>query len=98
MSRQAFTLTVITPNVVKMEADANRPVIYALHRGTQATNPPGYLIFLNTTTEQVELVLPAGTNPTDMDISYAEEKPMAPGHDEQSWSQNRRADIKYAGE
>ena len=30
--------------------------------------------------------------------SYGEEKPMAAGHDEQSWSQNRRADIKYAGE
>jgi peptidoglycan-associated lipoprotein len=30
--------------------------------------------------------------------SYGEEKPAAQGHDEQSWSQNRRADIKYAGE
>ena len=31
-------------------------------------------------------------------VSFGEEKPMAAGHDEQSWSQNRRADIKYAGE
>jgi len=30
--------------------------------------------------------------------SYGEEKPMAMGHDESSWSQNRRADIKYPGE
>ncbi|MEO5692381.1 MAG: peptidoglycan-associated lipoprotein Pal [Usitatibacter sp.] len=30
--------------------------------------------------------------------SYGEEKPMAQGHDEQAWAQNRRADIKYAGE
>ena len=30
--------------------------------------------------------------------SYGEEKPVATGHDEQAWSQNRRADIKYAGE
>ena len=30
--------------------------------------------------------------------SYGEEKPMAPGHDEASWAQNRRADIKYPGE
>ena len=30
--------------------------------------------------------------------SYGEEKPMSQGHDEQAWSQNRRADIKYAGE
>ncbi len=28
-------------------------------------------------------------------ISYGEEKPVAPGHDEAAWAQNRRADIKY---
>jgi peptidoglycan-associated lipoprotein len=31
-------------------------------------------------------------------ISYGEEKPAAPGHDEASWAKNRRDDIKYAGE
>ena len=31
-------------------------------------------------------------------VSYGEEKPVATGHDEQAWAQNRRADIKYAGE
>ena len=31
-------------------------------------------------------------------ISFGEEKPKAPGHDESAWSQNRRADIRYAGE
>ena len=31
-------------------------------------------------------------------VSFGEEKPVAPGHDEASWAQNRRADIKYAGE
>jgi peptidoglycan-associated lipoprotein len=30
--------------------------------------------------------------------SYGEEKPVALGHDEQAWAQNRRADIKYSGE
>jgi peptidoglycan-associated lipoprotein len=30
--------------------------------------------------------------------SFGEEKPMAAGHDEGSWAQNRRADIKYSGE
>ena len=30
--------------------------------------------------------------------SYGEEKPVAMGHDEASWAQNRRADITYAGE
>ena len=31
-------------------------------------------------------------------VSYGEEKPAASGHDENAWAQNRRADIKYAGE
>ena len=31
-------------------------------------------------------------------ISYGEEKPKSPGHDETAWAENRRADIKYAGE
>ncbi|MBI3223403.1 MAG: peptidoglycan-associated lipoprotein Pal [Nitrosomonadales bacterium] len=28
-------------------------------------------------------------------VSYGEEKPRASGHDEASWAQNRRTDIKY---
>jgi len=28
-------------------------------------------------------------------VSYGEEKPKASGHDEMSWAQNRRTDIKY---
>ena len=31
-------------------------------------------------------------------VSFGEEKPANPGHDEAAWAQNRRADIKYAGE
>jgi peptidoglycan-associated lipoprotein len=31
-------------------------------------------------------------------ISFGKEKPKALGHDEASWSQNRRADIVYQGE
>lgn len=31
-------------------------------------------------------------------ISYGEEKPRASGHDEASWSQNRRADINYSAQ
>lgn len=29
-------------------------------------------------------------------VSYGEEKPKATGHDETSWSQNRRTDLNYA--
>ena len=28
-------------------------------------------------------------------VSFGKEKPVAEGHDEASWSQNRRADIVY---
>lgn len=31
-------------------------------------------------------------------VSFGEEKPAATGHDEAAWAQNRRDDIKYAGE
>ena len=31
-------------------------------------------------------------------VSLGEEKPRAPGHDEASWSQNRRGDTLYQGE
>ena len=28
-------------------------------------------------------------------VSWGEERPMAPGHDESAWAQNRRADLVY---
>ena len=31
-------------------------------------------------------------------VSFGEEKPQDPGHDEAAWTKNRRGDIKYAGE
>jgi peptidoglycan-associated lipoprotein len=31
-------------------------------------------------------------------VSYGEEKPRNPGHDENAWSENRRGDILHAGE
>ena len=31
-------------------------------------------------------------------VSFGEEKPKAAGHDESSWSQNRRADLLYQGD
>lgn len=73
VSRQTFSLEVITPNVIKMQADLNRPVIYALSRADTGTTLPGHLIWLNTDTEKVEKVLPMGENPTDFDLSYPEQ-------------------------
>lgn len=31
-------------------------------------------------------------------VSWGEERPVATGHNEEAWSKNRRADIKYGGE
>jgi peptidoglycan-associated lipoprotein len=31
-------------------------------------------------------------------VSFGEEKPADPGHDETAWAKNRRGDIRYAGE
>ncbi len=31
-------------------------------------------------------------------VSFGEEKPQNPGHDEAAWAENRRVDIVYAGE
>ncbi|MEW5771791.1 MAG: peptidoglycan-associated lipoprotein Pal [Pseudomonadota bacterium] len=40
-----------------------------------------------------------GVGDTQMEAaSLGEEKPVAPGHDEESWQQNRRAEILYQGE
>lgn len=49
----------------------------------RANNTQKALALAGAKTEQIEA------------ISYGEEKPVATGHDEASWSQNRRADIIY---
>ncbi len=37
-----------------------------------------------------------GVKDTQMEaVSWGEEKPMAQGHDESAWAQNRRADLRY---
>lgn len=37
-----------------------------------------------------------GVRPAQMEaVSYGSERPRAPGHDEASWAENRRADIVY---
>ena len=49
----------------------------------RANNTKKALVLAGAKSEQIEA------------ISYGEEKPMASGHDEASWSQNRRVDINY---
>lgn len=44
---------------------------------------------------QKMLVLGGAKNGQLESVSYGEEKPKASGHDEASWSQNRRTDLNY---
>jgi peptidoglycan-associated lipoprotein len=40
-----------------------------------------------------------GARPDQIEsVSFGEEKPRATGHDETSWAENRRGDIRYQGE
>ncbi len=40
-----------------------------------------------------------GARPDQIEpVSFGEEKPKAPGHDEAAWAENRRGDIVYQGE
>ena len=44
-----------------------------------------------------KLLLVGGAKDTQIEtISYGQEKPRAAGHDEASWSQNRRTDFNYS--
>ena len=47
--------------------------------------------------KRVMTVMGVGDNRIET-VSYGEEKPKNPGHDEAAWAQNRRADIRYPGE
>ncbi len=49
----------------------------------RANNTKKALVLSGAQTDQIEA------------ISYGEEKPIATGHDEESWAQNRRTDINY---
>ncbi|HXQ31357.1 MAG TPA: peptidoglycan-associated lipoprotein Pal [Steroidobacteraceae bacterium] len=43
------------------------------------------------------LLLQGATEAELSTVSYGEERPVAAGHDEQAWAQNRRVDIVYLG-
>jgi peptidoglycan-associated lipoprotein len=43
------------------------------------------------------LLLQGATDGQLSTVSYGEERPVAAGHDEQAWAQNRRVDIVYLG-
>jgi DNA-binding beta-propeller fold protein YncE len=58
-------------NIVKMAADYQRPYIYAL-QPPAFSGQNGQLLFINTTTGNIDKVLPTGLNPVDLSVSYGE--------------------------
>ena len=58
-------------NIVKMATDYQRPYIYALQAPAQS-GQNGQLLFINTTTTNIDKTLPIGINPVDLTVHYGE--------------------------
>jgi peptidoglycan-associated lipoprotein len=73
--------------VIEGNADERGSREYNLALGQRRADGVGkMLVLLGSSAKQIET------------ISFGEEKPKAAGHDESSWSQNRRSDIVYKRE
>lgn len=58
-------------NLSKLVADRERPLVYGLHPGSGSFDD-AFLVVINAETEQVERVIPAGSNPTDLSVGYGD--------------------------
>ena len=58
-------------NLVKMAADRERSYIYSL-QPPALSGQDGLLLFINTTTGNIDKTLTIGVNPTDLSVNYAE--------------------------
>jgi alpha-tubulin suppressor-like RCC1 family protein len=58
-------------NITKMAADRQRPYIYAL-QAPLLSGQNGLLLFINTTSGNIDKALTIGLNPTDLTINYPE--------------------------
>ncbi|MBX3746310.1 MAG: immunoglobulin domain-containing protein [Verrucomicrobiae bacterium] len=67
------TLEVVALRLTQLVADRERPRVYGLHPGT-AGEDDAYLVVIDTVSERIERVVPAGANPTDLSIGYAENR------------------------
>ncbi|HXJ57773.1 MAG TPA: immunoglobulin domain-containing protein [Verrucomicrobiae bacterium] len=66
-------LEVFPLDIIKMETDYRRPYIYALQRAA-GPGRPASVLFLNTTTEEIERVLPILSDPRDLTVHRAEDR------------------------
>ena len=67
------TVNVAALNITKMAADLQRPYIYAL-QPPALSGQNGQLLFINTTTGNIDKALPIGINPVDLTIHYGENR------------------------
>jgi alpha-tubulin suppressor-like RCC1 family protein len=65
------TINIKPLNISKMAADRQRPYLYAL-QPPALSGQDGLLLFINTTTGNIDNTLTIGINPTDLSINYAE--------------------------
>ncbi|MGC3956415.1 MAG: immunoglobulin domain-containing protein [Verrucomicrobiota bacterium] len=65
------TLDVKPLNITKMATDYQRPYIYALQAPANS-GQNGQLLFINTSTGNIDKTLPIGINPVDLTIHYGE--------------------------
>lgn len=66
-------LELLALDVDQFVADLERPYVYGIHRG-QNNRDDAFLLLINSEIEQLEKVLPIGTNPTDMTVHYGESR------------------------
>lgn len=69
--RVPVTVDIKPLNIVKMATDYQRPFIYAL-QAPALTGQNGQLLFINSTTMNIDKTLPIGINPVDLTIHYGE--------------------------
>ena len=67
------TVNIAALNITKMAADLERPYIYAL-QPPALSGQNGQLLFINTTTGNIDKTLPIGINPVDLTIHYGENR------------------------
>jgi len=67
------TVNIAALNITKMAADLQRPYIYAL-QPPALSGQNGQLLFINTTTGNIDKTLPIGINPVDLTIHYGENR------------------------
>lgn len=90
--------SVVSAHANYLAAHPDRNVVLEGHADERGS--PDYNVALSEQRAQAVarmMQLQGATNGQIRVVSYGEEKPAVPGHDESAWQQNRRVEISYAG-